>query len=137
MVKSCGGQCAAVANGIKTNVGIGQNGSDEDKAGHGADDYGIPECSGRGNQCLTHGVSRLCCRSNDGSGTHPRFIGEKAASNPITHGHHDGGSNETSPCRFRIKGTLANENHSVEEKCAIDNQDDDTTQYVENGHKGN
>ena len=61
------GKCGSV---LVTDVGIGNDGTDNNQSCEGADNHRIPERTTGRDECLTYRIAGLCCRSHDGCTTH-------------------------------------------------------------------
>ena len=84
-------------------------GDDDGEAGQGADDNGIDEGTGHGNETLLSRPARFRSSRDNRCGAEAGFIGEEATGNPALHRHHDASAEETAGRRGRRESMLENE----------------------------
>ena len=75
--EGCGGHLTAVFDGGHINAIVTHDGGDQNQTGHQADNNGIPEGAGCGDQSLTDRVTGLCSGSDQGSGAPDQIGSEK------------------------------------------------------------
>ncbi len=109
---------------------------DEDETGHEADDDGVPERAGHGNQRLALRVAGLGRGGDERSGTHTGFIGEKSAGEAVAAGHGDRAADEAaggSLCRERGGDDRCD---CFAEDVGVHDKDDQAADEVEDRHEG-
>ncbi len=110
-------------------------GHHQGQAGHGADDDGVDEGTGHGDQPLLHTGVCLGRRRRDGRRAQSRLVGEDPARHPGLNGQHDAGTNEATGRRVAGEGTPDHQSDRLRQGSGIVHQHAEASNDVEDGHE--
>lgn len=117
--------------------GVGEQRGHEHETREQADNDGVPERTGHGNERLASGVLRGGGRRNQRSRAHARFVGENAAFETELQSERDRGTNRAASGAGRGEGANDNLANRLTKELAVYANDDDAARHVENSHDGN
>ena len=118
-------------------LGIGEQRGHEHEAREQADDDGIPERAGHGNERLASGVLRRGGRRDERSRAHARFVGENAALEAELQSQGDRGANRAAGGARRSEGAHDDLTNGFTKVLTVQANNDDAAHHVEDGHDGN
>ena len=118
------------------NLGHRHDGGGEGQTGEGANDHGVPEGAGGGDQSLLHGVIGASRGRDDGGGTHTGLVGEQATAHAVLHGNHDGGAYETTGSRLIAEGAVENATNGRPHVLGMGAEQNNAANHVNNRHGG-
>ena len=122
--------------GFGVDAGVGHDGDGEGEAGEGADDDGVPEGAGGGDEGLLDGVRGAHGGGDDGGGAHAGFVGEEASLAAGLHGEHEAGADEAAAGGLLGEGGGADEADGGPDVFGVRGEEHAAADHVDEGHAG-